>query len=298
MVTRLVVVYRPTCHSLPSLCVATPVGGGGGGMVYNELSPKRTRPSAPSCTANTLPTGHWLRASCRSRTKTRSPSLTFLWGSCHLVRCRSSCRYSRVHRLQVFHLAPLPAQPRVPCVEEPWRDCCQSVYQQVIRREGLEVGRVTGYGRDQAVVYDPLGHHEQRGQHLVGEDLLLGEPARILLTDRICRSHTPPMCEAAGGLNIHWILFSLSSSWTRPWFHSAISRRSSRSAPTKLVPLSDLMSFGSSLRATKRWRQLMNESLPIVSATSMCTARVTRQVNRHPYFFSRPLPVLTGIGPK
>ena len=60
----------------------------------------RTRPSVPSFTASTLPTGHWLRASWCSRTRTRSPSRTFLWGSCHLVCWRSKVRYSRVHRLQ------------------------------------------------------------------------------------------------------------------------------------------------------------------------------------------------------
>ena len=61
---------------------------------------ERTRPSFPSFTSNTLPTGHWLRASWCSSTSTRSPSRTFLWGSCHLVRWRSKGRYSFVHRLQ------------------------------------------------------------------------------------------------------------------------------------------------------------------------------------------------------
>ena len=123
-------------------------------------------------------------------------------------------------------------------------------------------------------------------------------PAKTFLTVRICRSQTPPMCEAAGGLNSQRIPLSLSSSWMRPVFHAVISRRSSRSAPTKLVPLSDRMSLGSPRRAMNRWRQLMKESAPSVSATSMWMARVARQVNRHPYFFSRPRPRFTGIGPK
>ena len=123
-------------------------------------------------------------------------------------------------------------------------------------------------------------------------------PARTFLTVCICRSQMPPMCEAAGRLYSQRIPLSLSSSWMRPLFHAAISRRSSRSAPMKLVPLSDLISLGSPRRAMNRWRQLMKESASSVSATSMWMARVARQVNRHPYFFSHPLPRFTGIGPK
>ena len=38
---------------------------------------------------------------------------------------------------------------------------------------------------------------------------------KIRLTDLICRSHTPPMCEAAGGLKSHRILKTEIEAWDR-----------------------------------------------------------------------------------
>ena len=80
--------------------------------------------------------------------------------------------------------------------------------------------------------------------------------------DFIIVSWTPPKCGLAGGLKCHII----------PWFHAesfilsfssfVTSSRSSRSAPTKVVPLSDIISVGSPLRFTyDRMRLKTNQCL-------------------------------------
>ena len=123
-------------------------------------------------------------------------------------------------------------------------------------------------------------------------------PDRIRLMDLICLSQAPPMCEAVGVLNNHRTPFSLRSPSILSWFHSCNPWRSSRSAPTKFQPLSERMRSGSPRRAMKRCKQLRNESVSSDSATLMCTALELRQVNKHPYLFSRPRPLLTAMGPK
>ena len=57
---------------------------------------------------------------------------------------------------------------------------------------------------------------------------------------------------------------------------------SSRSPDTKLLPLSDLISSGDPLLATNRLKLFKNESVSRLWATSMWTARTTRQVYSMP----------------
>lgn len=68
------------------------------------------------------------------------------------------------------------------------------------------------------------------------------------------RSHTPDIWGVAGGWNTHFIrlfIISLSISF---WSNSSRVCRNSRFAPTKLVPLSDRISFGGPLRLIN-WRR-------------------------------------------
>ena len=65
----------------------------------------------------------------------------------------------------------------------------------------------------------------------------------MLLTVLICRSHTPPWWEPAGGLNIHSTFFCSIALWIADWFHWFSASLNCRSAPTKLVPLSDRISL-------------------------------------------------------
>ena len=121
----------------------------------------------------------------------------------------------------------------------------------------------------------------------------------IFRADRICLSQAPPMCDAAGGLNTHSIsrcrhirrrIGSLFSCLT--------ALRSSLSAPTKFVPLSDLICFGFPQRAMNQTSALMKELVSREVSLSMCTALITRHVNIHPYLFSWLRPLLTRKEPK
>ena len=71
---------------------------------------------------------------------------------------------------------------------------------------------------------------------------------KILRTDLIWRSQTPPMCDAAWGLNNQRMPRWLIASCILSLLHASISLRSSRSAPTKLVPLSERSKQGSPRR--------------------------------------------------
>lgn len=76
-----------------------------------------------------------------------------------------------------------------------------------------------------------------------------------------------------------------------------------RKGPSKFVPLSDLNNFTFPLIAMNRLSAFMNEDDDISSSTSICTARVTRPVNKatHLLLFAEDLLVLrvmTSHGPK
>ena len=98
----------------------------------------------------------------------------------------------------------------------------------------------------------------------------------------IWRSQTPPIWDAAGGLKSHSTSFCCRKVCILAWFHSAMDRRSSASAPTKLVPLSLRIMSGFPLRAMNRCKAFRNESVVRLCVTSMCMALVTRQVKTHP----------------
>ena len=127
--------------------------------------------------------------------------------------------------------------------------------------------------------------------------------SRIFLLTPIIRSHTPPMWEECGGLNIHVEFeanryFFSSGSWTFTTFIL-----SSSDAPTKFVPRSDLNTLTGPLSEINRRSALMKAELLSSSTTSMCIARVLRQVNKIPQRWLLATPpllfrVTTSHGPK
>ena len=123
---------------------------------------------------------------------------------------------------------------------------------------------------------------------------------RILRTLLIKRSHAPPKSDAPGGFQRHSMSRFMASRKTKV---SCATRRSnsffsSRSAPTKFVPLSDLRTRTFDPRlARKRRRAQMNESADKLSAISRCTARVAKHVKITPYRLVCVRPLLVWNGP-
>ena len=100
--------------------------------------------------------------------------------------------------------------------------------------------------------------------------------SKILLQEPIILSHTPPKCDAWGGLKIHFVALSCKYWATGPCSTNDTSILSSLDAPTKFVPLSLLKMETGPRIAIKRLRALMKEALESSSITSMCTPLVTK----------------------
>ena len=98
-------------------------------------------------------------------------------------------------------------------------------------------------------------------------------------------SCAPPKCGAPGGLNLHVtpssaVLLSsfCLSNWLTSFFNSS-------TASTKFVPLSLITSLRTPRRLVKRVKAFRNVSVSRRQAISKCTARVSKQVNRHSHLF-------------
>ena len=96
---------------------------------------------------------------------------------------------------------------------------------------------------------------------------------RTFRTVLICLSHMPPKWDALGGLKLLWMFLWRIASTRCASFQLSMHSVSSRSAPTRLVPRSDLMVLTFPRRATKRLRALMKESVERESAISRWMAR-------------------------
>ena len=77
---------------------------------------------------------------------------------------------------------------------------------------------------------------------------------------RISLSHTPLAWEALGRWNTHWHSLCRSSSLIWHWFQFSIACLISRSAPTKLVPLSKKINWGGPLVFTNLLKKLIKQS--------------------------------------
>ena len=264
---------------------------------------ERTRSSCPLYVSMMRPTGQLLRGVLFAITRTKSFSWTFLWVPCHWVRWMRDDRYSLVHRFQNtsaryctwrhFFLWNMSFSLNNPGGMLAGRWISRWLGVSGSRSLGLSEIGVSGllFTIPSAITNNVVSIS------LVGtcSVIIANRTRRTVL---ICRSQTPPMCDAAGGLNIQRMPRCPKTSCILSWFHASSSFLSSRSAPTKFVLLSDGISWGSPLRAMNLYKQFIKESVSIVSAVSICIALVARQVNRQPYRFSRPRPLLTAKGPK
>ena len=103
--------------------------------------------------------------------------------------------------------------------------------------------------------------------------------------------------------SVWWVEMPFYFSWRQntfnlSWFHCFIASDNSRLPPLKFVPLSNLISAGFPRLAMKRRSALMKESVSMVCATSICTARMVKHVKRTPYLFTMARPLFTLNGPK
>ena len=115
---------------------------------------------------------------------------------------------------------------------------------------------------------------------------------------RISLSHTPLAWEALGGWNTHWHCLYRSSSLIWHWFQFSIACLISRSAPTKLVPLSEYINLGGPLLFTNLLKTLIKQSASSEVASSKCIALEFIHVNIAPHLLTTDLPFLTFRGPK
>ena len=117
------------------------------------------------------------------------------------------------------------------------------------------------------------------------------------LTLRTNRSQEPPWCSELDGFNFPLIPF-----WTKTagasLFQLSMQAKSSFWAPTKFVPLSDMMVVGVPRRAINLSTPITQELVSSEGTTSMCTALVVRQVNKKPHLFSVLLRIGNRNGPK
>ena len=102
------------------------------------------------------------------------------------------------------------------------------------------------------------------------------------LTVLICLSQTPPIWLAAGGLKVQVMARFFKSSLIWLWSISAMAVRSLRSAPTKLVPLSHLMSWTDPRLAINRRNACMKLSVSRDLAVSRWMDLLARQVKITP----------------
>ena len=126
----------------------------------------------------------------------------------------------------------------------------------------------------------------------------LNKARKIWCSDRVIRSHAPPMWLAAGGLKGHSIFFCPQKRLIFCWFHPSIASFSSLSALVEFVPRSLLNHSGQPRILMNLLSAFAIESVSKEWAVSMWIARVVRKIKMHPYLFTRDLPCFTSIGPK
>ena len=120
------------------------------------------------------------------------------------------------------------------------------------------------------------------------EPCVFSSPSRIARADRIWHSQMPPMYEAPGEFFCHLTQsVSLSSRCCLicSWFISSKAFFNPLDAPTKLIPLSDLMNHIVLCLEINLLRVWMKESVSIAFTSSMWTALCAKQVNRAQYCF-------------
>lgn len=99
-------------------------------------------------------------------------------------------------------------------------------------------------------------------------------------------SHSPPMWGACGGMNFHvkpWVAYFWDMSCKTVFMNEVNSRNSTRLAPRKFLPLSDITLWGSPRLPTKRENAAWNAAEKRSEQASKWTAFVLKQKKTQAY---------------
>ena len=103
---------------------------------------------------------------------------------------------------------------------------------------------------------------------------------KLRFTDLTSDCQLPPIQGLTGGLNFKSIFFPTKCLLIETWSRVFILYFSSVEAPTKFVPLSDLMTLTVPILAKNRLRERMKKSVGKSPGISRWTALVDRHVNK------------------
>ena len=171
------------------------------------------------------------------------------------------------------------------------------------RSRWLGVKHVRSLGSEEDLVSGQLFRTDSTSANKVARPSSLNvcsftKPNMTCRVDLMKRSQVPPWCDAPGALKrqVMFLCKRKDSIWLS--FHCRMASRSSLSAPTRFVPLSDPIICTCPWRAIKRRRTSIKASVSNEADISRWTALETKQVKRAPYLFTVLRPRLTIIGPK
>lgn len=204
-----------------------------------------TSPFESGRTSSTLPRTQDPRGAVLSTTITMSPTVKSLLILVHFCLSCSKGKYSFVHLLQ-NRLARYWTcfQRRLVYMSECWNSPGGSEGWHLRSKMWLGVRASRSWLSSDTVVMGRLFRIASISQnnvckHSSSNVCSLMVERRTCLTIRISLSHTPPWCEAAGGLKDHWIPFWSIALLIFSEFQPAMAFCSSFLAPTRLVPLSE-----------------------------------------------------------
>ena len=263
-----------------------------------------TSPFPSGYTDSTLPSGQELLGALTSTMRTTSPTCRLRCGHNHFWRSWSKGKYSRTHLFQkrsakyctCLHRRRrrLSSLVKIPGGRHCWSLSSNKWFG---ARQFKSFGSLEVLVKGRLLMIDSTSAKRVVRLSSVNTCSFIN-PHNTRRVDRISRSHEPPWCDAPGALKIHVITFWSRKDSTWELFHCCRACFSSRSAPTRFVPLSDLMTWTCPLRAMKRVKVLMKASESRDTDISKCTARVTKHVSNAPYRFIWLRPCFTRKGPK
>ena len=257
---------------------------------------RRAWPSFAGKTFVIIPFGQLFRGSVSSTITITSPTEGGFVFSNHLLRRTKLGQYSR-------------AKPRQKCLANfcVWCHRCRRSW--LCSNKGLlpaaDLSRrwfgVKGSSSNESRATNVSGREFMMNStsnraHLRDSSLNLNAGHMAFIFDLIVltsRSHTPPICVAAGELNHHLISSYFEESCRRLTFSS----RMIFSKALKLVPFPVYISLLVPI-LMKFCIHIIYELVPRLCTTSIWSARNVRQVNSTPHLFSLHLPTVTYKGPK
>ena len=257
-----------------------------------------TSPCFPWITLTIRPKCHFPPGRSWSTTITRFPTCTFRRGLCHFCfSCRAGT-YSLSHRLQKwsanicvclhFFLNCISSFTKVPGGKA-LTALCNNSWFGVNGWRSLGSSETAQRGLEWRVVSTSVRTVASTSSSTRLSPNIAFKAARVLW---ISLSHTPLAWEASGGWNTHWYPLCRSSSLIWHWFQLSIACLMSRSAPTKLVPLSGYIHLGGPLLFTNLLKTLITQSDSGEMASSKCIALEFMHVNIAPHLLITDLPFL------